>query len=156
MHWCDPSQAPTGIWTRVPSMRGGWLTNWAIPPTWSMVTWSRNLTTNWTSRLCNKLPVHEHAPKICYKTDLWRTFNCAKIEWNVFWRLHKNAIFMYICSPYVFLVYTQNYLIMLIFEMNVIFILIPKLLGTIYSIYWINSKLWNSMLVDIKRSPKGF
>ncbi len=26
------SQAPTGIRPRVPSLRGGWLTNWAIPP----------------------------------------------------------------------------------------------------------------------------
>ncbi len=27
----NPSQAPTGIWIRVPSLRGRWLTNWAIP-----------------------------------------------------------------------------------------------------------------------------
>ncbi len=27
----DPSQVPTRIWTQLPSMRGGWLTNWAIP-----------------------------------------------------------------------------------------------------------------------------
>ncbi len=32
MHWCDPSQARTGIWTQVPRMRGGRLTNWAISP----------------------------------------------------------------------------------------------------------------------------
>ncbi len=29
---CDLSQASTGIWTRAPSLRGGRLTNWAIPP----------------------------------------------------------------------------------------------------------------------------
>ncbi len=28
----DPSQAPTGIQTQVPSKRGRRLTNWAIPP----------------------------------------------------------------------------------------------------------------------------
>ncbi len=28
----DPSQAPTGIWTQIPRLRGGWLTNWAITP----------------------------------------------------------------------------------------------------------------------------
>ncbi len=28
----DPSQTSTGIRTRVPILRGGWLTNWAIPP----------------------------------------------------------------------------------------------------------------------------
>ncbi len=33
MHLCDPGQAPTGIQTQVLSMRGGRLTNWAIPPT---------------------------------------------------------------------------------------------------------------------------
>ncbi len=32
MHWCDPSQAPNGIQTLVPCMRGGRLTNEAIPP----------------------------------------------------------------------------------------------------------------------------
>ncbi len=28
----DLSQAPTGIRTQVPRLRGRWLTNWAIPP----------------------------------------------------------------------------------------------------------------------------
>ncbi len=28
----DLSQAATGIWTRVPRLRDGRLTNWAIPP----------------------------------------------------------------------------------------------------------------------------
>ncbi len=28
----DPSQAPTGIWTQVPRLKGRRLTNWAIPP----------------------------------------------------------------------------------------------------------------------------
>ncbi len=33
MHWVgDPGQAPTGIRTQAPSMKGGRLTNWAIPP----------------------------------------------------------------------------------------------------------------------------
>ncbi len=31
----DPSQAPTGIRTRVPRLRGGRLTNWVIPSTFS-------------------------------------------------------------------------------------------------------------------------
>ncbi len=29
----DPSQSPTGIRIPVPSLRGGRLSNWAIPPT---------------------------------------------------------------------------------------------------------------------------
>ncbi len=34
--WWDPSQAHTWIWTWVSSMRGGQLTNWAIPPSRSI------------------------------------------------------------------------------------------------------------------------
>ncbi len=33
----DPSQAPTGIQTRAPKLRGRRLTNWAIPPPLLMV-----------------------------------------------------------------------------------------------------------------------
>ncbi len=32
IHWCDSCQIPTRIRTQVPSMRGGWPTNWATPP----------------------------------------------------------------------------------------------------------------------------